>query len=345
MVKIFIIDDSLMVRNALYKTLKGVEDIEIIGEANNPVDAFSNFKKVGLPDVFILDIEMPKMDGLSFLKQINAQKPTPVIICSTLVTGGSNAAIKALELGACDIILKPKLNVKEFFDDYKDELLHKIYAASKSKVIFKSALSKDTNVKKNISDTSPAKSFVAIGSSTGGVQVIEEILKHLKPNHQGIVITQHMPVGFTASFAQRLNATVPNSKVLQAKDGEIICNSCVYIAKGGIHMKVEEFNGKFIIKLEDGEKVNSHKPSVNVLFNSIVLFASKNVTAFILTGMGDDGATGLKALKDKGCDTYVQNEKTATVYGMPRVAAELGAAKKEMSIFEITKTINSLVKV
>jgi len=342
MIKVFIIDDSLMVRNALYRTLKGAEDIEIIGEANNPVDAFATFKKVGLPDVFILDIEMPKMDGLSFLKQINTQKPTPVIICSTLVTGGSNAAIKALELGACDIILKPKLNLKEFFNDYKDELLHKIYAASHSKVNFKSSSNKANVIEKDINATQASKNFIAIGSSTGGVQVIEEILMHLKPHHQGIVITQHMPVGFTASFAQRLNSIVPNSKVIEASDGDIICEACVYIAKGGIHMQVEEFNGKYIIKLTDGEKVNSHKPSVNVLFNSIALFASKNITAFILTGMGDDGAKGLKALKDRGCDTYAQNEKTATVYGMPRVAVELGAAKKEMSIFEITKTINSL---
>ena len=342
MIKVFIIDDSLMVRNALYKTLKGVNDIEIIGEANNPIDAFDTFKKVGLPDVFILDIEMPKMDGLSFLKQINAQKPTPVIICSTLVTGGSDAAIKALELGACDIILKPKLNVKEFFEEYKNELLEKIYAANHSKIIFKQSLSTSIESKKSITDPKVAKKFVAIGSSTGGVQVIEEILMHLKPSHQAIVITQHMPVGFTASFAHRLNSTVPNSKVLEAKDGDILYDSHVYIAKGGVHMKVKKEANNFVISLEDSEKVNSHKPSVNVLFHSIAECATKNVTAFVLTGMGNDGATGLKALRDLGCDTYVQNEKTSTVFGMPKVAMELGAAKKDMSIFEITKTINTL---
>jgi len=343
MTKIFIIDDSLMVRNALYKTLKGAQDIEIIGEANNPVDAFETFKKVGLPDVFILDIEMPKMDGLSFLKQINAQKPIPVIICSTLVIGGSNAAIKALELGACDIILKPKLNLKEFFNDYKDELLQKIYAASNSKVTVKSAPTKHENVQKNISKTPKvAKNLVAIGASTGGVQVIEEIVMHLKSDHRAVVITQHMPVGFTASFAHRLDSIVPNSQVFEAQDGDTIYDGCVYIARGGVHMKIVEEDNQYIIKLEDSEKVNSHKPSVNVLFNSLALIKRHKVTAFILTGMGDDGATGLKQLHDQGCDTYVQNEKTATVYGMPRVAAQMGAAKKEMSIFEITKTINAL---
>jgi len=342
MIKVFIIDDSLMVRNALYKTLKGADDIEIIGEANNPVDAFETFKKVGLPDVFILDIEMPKMDGLSFLKQINTQKPTPVIICSTLVTGGSDAAIKALELGASEIILKPKLNVKEFFEEYKNELLSKIYAAHNSKVILKQSLSKNIQGTKNVIEQRVAKRFVAIGSSTGGVQVIEEILRNLKANHQAIVITQHMPVGFTASFAHRLDTIVPNSKVLEANDGDILYDSHVYIAKGGVHMKITEVAGKYVIRLEDSEKVNSHKPSVNVLFNSIAECAIKNVTAFILTGMGNDGATGLKALREQGCDTYAQNEKTCTVYGMPKVAMDIGAAKKEMSIFEITKTINSL---
>lgn len=331
-----------MVRNALYKTLKGVDDIEIIGEANNPVDAFETFKKVGLPDVFILDIEMPKMDGLSFLKQINTQKPTPVIICSTLVTGGSNAAIKALELGASDIILKPKLNVKEFFSDYKDELLHKIYAASNSKITFKSSLRTHLDDKKSIPAVNASKKFIAIGASTGGVQVIEEILMNLKANHQAIVITQHMPVGFTASFAQRLNATVPNSKVLEASEGDILYDNHVYIAKGGVHMKIEKKSDTYVIRLEDSAKVNSHKPSVNVLFNSIAACDAKNVTAFILTGMGNDGASGLKALRDLGCNTYAQNEKTSTVYGMPKVAMELGAAKKDMSIFEITKTINAL---
>ena len=343
MIKIFIIDDSLMVRNALYKTIKGLDNIEIIGEANNPVDAFDTFKKVGLPDVFILDIEMPKMDGLSFLKQINAQKPTPVIICSTLVTGGSDAAIKALELGASDIILKPKLNVKEFFEEYKNELIDKIHAATKSKINFKSSVKeKASTPKTTIKNTKTSNKFIAIGSSTGGVQVIEEILMHLKEDHQGIVITQHMPVGFTASFANRLNSIVPNSNVVEAKDGDVICDSTVYIAKGGIHMKVQKQGSTFIIRQDDSAKVNSHKPSVNVLFNSIATFATKEVTAFILTGMGDDGATGLKALKDLGCDTYVQNEKTATVYGMPRIAAEMGAAKKELSIFDITRTINNL---
>lgn len=343
MIKIFIIDDSLMVRNALYKALKGAYNIEIIGEANNPVDAFEIFKKVGLPDLFILDIEMPKMDGLSFLKQINKQKPTPVIICSTLVSDGSNAAIDALALGASDIILKPKLNVKEFFDRYRDELIEKINIAVNSKVKYKSSIKAQTDMDKGSEiSRKPSDKFVAIGSSTGGVQVIEEIAINLRADHRGIVITQHMPSGFTASFASRLNSIVPNSIVVEAKDGDVIRDGVILIAPGGIHMLVKKIADNFVIVLEDFDRVNSHKPSVNVLFNSVCESAGSNATGFILTGMGDDGADGLKKMRDSGAKTYVQNEKTSTVFGMPRVALEIGAADKDLSIFEITKTINSL---
>jgi len=340
MIKVFIIDDSLMVRNALVRALKDDKEIHIIGEANNPVDAFSTFKTVGLPDVFILDIEMPKMDGLSFLKQINEQKPIPVIICSTLVTQGSSAAIDALSLGAFDIIEKPKVNIKGFIDEYKENLRQTIKASVGAKTTYKKTTYKEVIDKQEIINGA-SKNIVAIGSSTGGVQVIEEIAMHLVPNHRGIVITQHMPEGFTKSFAQRLNKSVPNSNVYEAKDGDIIKDSTIYIAPGGLHMKVIAKGGHFVIKIEDFERVNSHRPSVNVLLHSVALSAKDKAIGFILTGMGDDGAEGLLAMRQAGAKTYAQNEKTATVFGMPRVALELGAAIKDLSIFEITKTINT----
>ena len=347
MVKVFIIDDSLMVRNALVKVLKDDENIEIIGEANNPVDAFATFKKVGLPDVFILDIEMPKMDGLSFLKQINAQKPIPVIICSTLVTNGSTAAIDALRLGAFDIVEKPKINLKEFFSEYKNDLKAKIFAAANAKkAVGKNSSSdmadSDKKVdKSNIMDRKSEK-IVAIGSSTGGVQVIEEIAKHLIPNHKGIVVTQHMPEGFTKSFADRLDNILPNSKVYEAKDGDVVKDASIYIAPGGLHMKIKKNQNCFIIVIEDFQRVNSHKPSVNVLLTSVAEEAKDRALGFVLTGMGDDGALGLLKMRESGAQTFVQNEKTATVFGMPRVALEMGGAIKDLSIFEITKKINDL---
>ena len=341
MIKVFIIDDSMMVRNAIIKMLKGVEGIKIIGEAPNPIDAFEVFRKVGLPDVFILDIEMPKMDGLTFLKQIKEQKPIPVIICSTLVSDGSTEAIDALRYGAVDIVLKPKINVREYFEEEKENFINSIKAAAISSIHYSpNVLSKETT-QENVSAGDPSKQIIAIGASTGGVQVLEEIVTNLKPNHPGIVITQHMPEGFTNSFAKRLNA-ITNSLIVEASDGEIICDNKIIIARGGIHMEVKESNGVYKTILKDFPKVNQHKPSVNVLFNSIAQIKNIQATAFILTGMGDDGATGIKKLKDLGIDTYGQNKQTCIVYGMPNIANQIGAIKEELSTFAIIKKINEL---
>jgi two-component system chemotaxis response regulator CheB len=341
MIKVFIIDDSMMVRNAILKMLKGVEGIKVIGEAPNPVDAFDVFKKVGLPDVFILDIEMPKMDGLTFLKQIKKQKPIPVIICSTLVSEGSTEAIDALRLGAVDIVLKPKMNVREYFEEEKENFVRSIKAAAISTVNYTPSATKEEVCQEDVQEGSPSKKIIAIGSSTGGVQVLEEIMTHIKPNHPGIVITQHMPEGFTNNFATRLNK-LTKSYIVEAKDGDIVTDNKVIIAKGGNHMEVvkDELKGHYKVKVRNFPKVNQHKPSVNVLFSSIAKVQDVDVTAFILTGMGDDGATGLKKLRDMGAKTFAQNKQTCVVYGMPNVANQIGAVEKELSIFGIIQEIN-----
>ncbi len=343
MIKVFLIDDSVIVRQGFKKIFAEVKDIEVIGEADNPIDAFSEFKNVGLPDLFILDIEMPKMDGLTFLKKINEQRPTPVIICSTLVTNGSSALIDAMRYGAADIIEKPKTNLNKFFGEYKQELLDKIRAIAHSKVACNANVSsRATMEKKSSKPTMPSAQIVAIGSSTGGVQVIEEIVTHLKPNHQGIMIVQHMPAGFTASFAKRLNDISPNSEVLEAQEGDVIMNGRVLIAPGDKHMEIKKEGLKYVVALKDYPRVNSHKPSVNVLMSSVSKEVKGNATGFILTGMGDDGAQGLKQMRDSGAKTYAQNEQTATVYGMPKMAVKLGGTDTTLSIFDITKTINNL---
>lgn len=341
MIKVFIIDDSMLVRNSISRILKDEKDIKIIGEAPNPIDALEIFEKVGLPDVFILDIEMPKMDGLSFFKQLNKQKPVPVIICSTLVSNGSFAAIDSLRLGAVDIILKPKINLKDFFYDQKDEIINTIKAASISNIKINQDSLLETNTIHIKSKTKNSTRFIVIGSSTGGVQIIEEILTQLKKNHQGIVVTQHMPEGFTASFAARLNK-LTHSVVVESTNNEVIQDNKVIIAKGGIHTEVIEKNGSYYTVLKDYPKVNSHKPSVNVLFKSISKLKVKEVTAFILTGMGDDGASGIKKLKDQGYNTYGQDKESCIVYGMPNVANQIGGLKKEVSTNEIINIINSL---
>jgi len=343
MIKVFLIDDSIIVRQGFKKIFADVKDIEVIGEADNPVDAFVEFKKVGLPDLFILDIEMPKMDGLTFLQKITAQRPTPVIICSTLVTNGSSAMIDAMRFGAADVVSKPKINLNKFFGEYKEELLAKVRAVASSKVSCNVNVSRQDRIAKNQSGPStPSAKVVAIGSSTGGVQVIEEIVTHLKANHQGIMIVQHMPAGFTASFAKRLNDLSPNSEVLEAKEGDIVLNGRVLIAPGDKHMEIKKDGLKYRVALKDYPRVNSHKPSVNVLMSSVSKEVKGNATGFILTGMGDDGATGLKQMRDVGAKTYAQNEKTSTVYGMPKMAVQVGGTDTTLSIFEITKTINAL---
>lgn len=344
MIKVFIIDDSAMVRHGFRKLLEGVEDIQLIGEAENPVDAFDVFKKSGLPDLFILDIEMPKMDGLTFLKKINEQRPIPVIICSTLTAEGSPAAIDAMRLGAIEIIEKPRLNLSGFFNEYKNEFLDKIRAAAAAKTkIVAHKVSQPEKVKMPVK-TFPSKKFVAIGSSTGGVQALEEIITHLHSGHPGIVITQHMPQGFTKSFAARLDQLASNSIVREATNDEIVEDGKILIAPGGYHMEVYCIGGIFKVLIKDFPKVNSHKPSVNVLFKSIAKCAGKNAVGYILTGMGNDGAQGLKMMRDSGAHTFGESEKSAIVYGMPRVAKEIGAVEGELLLSEIAPHINTFTK-
>ncbi len=341
MTKVFVIDDSLAVRNGFKTILSEMDDIELIGEANNPVDALKVFKEIGLPDLFILDIEMPKMDGLTFLKKINAQRPTPVIICSTLVSQGSSTLIDALRLGAAEIIEKPKSNLNELFVIYKDELIKKIRTVAKANIHYHSHVSASNKKVTKIDHSHPASAkVVTIGSSTGGVQVLEEIVTHLNPSHVGIIVVQHIPKSFSASLAKRLNELSMHSIVKEAEDGDIVSNNTIYIAPGGVHVEVEKQGLKYYLRLKDFAKVNSHRPSVNVLFSSVAKTFKANARGFILTGMGDDGAIGLKEMREAGAQTYVQNEQTSTVYGMPRVAFEMGAAQKALSIYEIVKTIN-----
>ena len=347
MIKVFAIDDSAVVRNAFKKIFANVRDIELIGAASNPVDAFTMFKKVGLPDVFILDIEMPKMDGLEFLQKINEQRPTPVIMCSTMVATGSSAAIDALRMGAVDIVHKPNVNLGKFFDEMTDEFIQKIRVASRARVHFNSNIStrkyllNEKEYGKN-SALPASKKIVAIGSSTGGVQVIEEIVAHLKPNHPAIVITQHMPAGFTKSFADRLNSMVPHSEVKEAQEGDKLLSGRVLIAPGHLHMEVKKVGFTYEVRLKDYPKVSSHKPSVNVLFASMVKEVGIMGVGIILTGMGEDGAAKLLEMKKIGAKTYAQNEKSCIVYGMPKKAVDMGAVCESLPIVGIVNIINNL---
>ena len=353
MIKLFVIDDSSLVRNEFKKIFASVKDIEIIGSASNPVDAFEIFKKTGLPDVFILDIEMPKMDGLTFLEMIGKQKPIPTIICSTLVTRGSSSAIDAMRMGAVDIVLKPTSKIDKFFGEKNEEFISKVRIAAQSHVSYISGIKRATVSKilsstqvsssvKAVSSLPPSKKIIAIGASTGGVQILEALLLQLKQNHPPIVITQHMPVGFTASFADRLNQILPYSNVLEASDGDTLMHGRILVAPGDMHMEVQKSGFQYKIALKNYPKVNSHKPSVNVLFRSMAKEVGIFGVGFILTGMGDDGATGLLEMKNAGAATYAQDEKSCIVYGMPKKAVELDAVKKSINPKEMADIINTV---
>jgi two-component system chemotaxis response regulator CheB len=339
MIKVFVIDDSLLVRNSIKKVLKKDSDITIIGEAQNPVDAFGVFKSSGLPDVFILDIEMPKMDGLTFLKKISEQKPIPTIMFSSSFSSNPNNVIKAMELGAFDVIEKPSVKMEED-EKFCKMFLSKIKAAAEAHMIDETALSSYTPQTKPLKATNK---IVAIGSSTGGVQTLEKILINLKPNHPPIVITQHMPPGFTKSFAQRLNNLCKNSYIKEAGDGDALLNGQVLIAPGDRHLEIRpDGKNRYRTLLSDGPKVSNHKPSVDMLFLSLAKEVRENGVAIILTGMGKDGAIGCGKVKDNGGVVYGQDEQSSIVYGMPKAAFDLGAVDRQIALDEVAKVINAL---
>ena len=355
MIKVFVIDDSAVVRTAITTLVTREPDIELAGVAQDPIFAMEKFQRQGWPDVIILDIEMPRMDGLTFLKKIMATRPTPVIICSSVAQKGSRSAIEAMSLGAVDVIGKPEFQVKNFFEEVHERFVDAIRAASSAKI---KASSKPANTflstleDKKTADAMLPKvnrtlsgvvidKFVAIGSSTGGVQTLESIITKLTPNCPPILITQHMPAGFTASFAERLDRISP-VRVKEAANGDHLERGCVYIAPGELHMMVKRLNTGLIIEIKDGPRVSRHKPSVDVLFRSCANEAPRNCTAFILTGMGDDGARGMKELFDKGATTYAQEEKSCVVYGMPKEAVLLGGVKLSLTPIQIIETIRGI---
>jgi two-component system chemotaxis response regulator CheB len=345
MIKVFVIDDSSLVRNEFKKIFDNVRDIELIGTAPNPIDAFEVFKSVGLPDVFILDIEMPKMGGLEFLELVNKQKPIPVIICSTLVSNGSISAIDAMRMGAVDVINKPNISFGKFFDDTADEIISKVRDVANANVKFHSHLHTKTSLnitKQSNKILSASKKIVAIGASTGGVQVIEELIEALRENHPPIVIVQHMPVGFTNSFANRLNSISTYSNIKEAQNGDRLLPSRILIAPGNLHMEVKKSELSYEIVLKDYPKVNSHKPSINVLFTSMAKEVGAKGVGIILTGMGDDGARGLLLMRESGAKTYAQDEKSCVVYGMPKKAIECNAVEQSCSISDMVDIINNL---
>lgn len=372
-IKVLIVDDSALVRQMLQEMLKSDSEIEVVGTASDPYDAREKVKQLH-PDVLTLDVEMPRMDGVTFLKNLMRLHPLPVVMISTLTEKGADITFEALDLGAVDFVAKPKIDLQHTFEDYTDEICRKVKTASKvskwqlerqyaryvtnkeskPKVLSKpgSLVSKvvekfttDAIVpKKAPSDFSkPSHKVIALGASTGGTEAIKEVLMRLPSTTPAIVITQHIPASFSLPFAQRMNS-VSEMEVTQAEDRQPILAGHVYIAPGDKHLLVERTSSGYICRLNDGPPVNRHKPSVDVMFRTVVQSVGKNAVGVLLTGMGADGAKGMKELQEIGVPTIAQDEKTCVVWGMPGEAVKLGAADYVLPLGSIPEKILSLIK-
>ncbi|NWB31350.1 protein-glutamate methylesterase/protein-glutamine glutaminase [Pseudomonas gingeri] len=347
-IKVLIVDDSAVVRQVLSATLGQATGIEVIGAAVDPVFAMEKMNKQW-PDVIVLDIEMPRMDGITFLKKLMAERPTPVVICSTLTEKGAKTTLQALAAGAVSVVTKPQSNLRQFLTESADELIHAVKAAAKANMKrvlsshgvaeVASRLSADAILPPgSTAMVRTTESVVAIGTSTGGTQALEQVLRVLPRVCPGIVIVQHMPEKFTAAFAERLNQ-VCEIEVREARHGDRVMPGRALIAPGGSHMLLKRNGAQYQVDIVDGPPVSRHRPSVDVLFRSVARGAGSNALGIIMTGMGDDGARGLKEMRDAGARTLGQDEPSCVVYGMPREAFKLGAVERELPLEKIAGAI------
>jgi two-component system chemotaxis response regulator CheB len=346
-IKVLIVDDSAIVRQSLSTILKSDPQIEVIGTAADPLIAVKKIQ-VEVPDVITLDIEMPRMDGLTFLRKIMSQHPIPVVVISSLTAQGTEVAMKALQYGASEIIAKPAMNAPQFFNESKIILCDAVKAASQVKLkrittkpmmpeyTVRPKFSADVMLERgtlgsHIIDTDK---IIVLGASTGGTEAIRTLLRELPARMPGIAIVQHMPEGFTKSFADGLNKTSA-MEIKEAEDGDRLYQGRVLIAPGNKHMLLKRVGKEYSVEVKDGPLVNRHRPAVDVLFRSAARYAGKNTTGILLTGMGTDGAKGLLELKEAGAFTIAQDQQSSVVFGMPKEAIQLGAAEKVMGLTEI----------
>lgn len=333
-INVLIVDDSALIRSLLSEIVRAAPDMDLVGAAPDAYVA-RDFVNRFNPDVITLDIEMPKVDGLTFLEKLMKARPTPVVMISTLTEQGAEATLRAFELGAVDFVAKPKLGVAQGIEEYREVILDKIRTASRSKV--KPIKTAEAKIIKPLNMVSTER-IVAIGASTGGTEAIKAVLMKLPADSPAIVITQHMPPGFTSTFAQRLD-TLCKMNVHEAKGGERLLPGNAYLAPGHQHMQIVKSGADYKIRLHNGDRVSGHKPSVDVMFASLAECSGKNTVAVILTGMGKDGAQGLHQLHQQGAYTIAQNEQTCVVYGMPKEAVKTGSVDSIKGIDDIADDI------
>lgn len=353
-IRVLIVDDSAVVRQNLAKIIDEDPLLEVQGTAADPYIAAKKIAKEA-PDVITLDVEMPRMDGITFLKKIMSQHPMPVVIISSLTDKATRTGIKALELGAVEIITKPRLDSEKFIKESKIRICDAIKAAAVSKLKRRRVPSPEIHVEPKytadavIQKTTKAsmvettEKVVVVGASTGGTEAIAQFLMELPLDSPGIVIVQHMPEKFTTSFAERLNESC-RVTVKEAKNGDSVIRGNVLIAPGNYHTLLRRSGARYYVEVKQGQLVNRHRPSVDVLFRSVARYAGRNAIGIILTGMGSDGAMGLKEMKDAGAHTIAQDEATSVVYGMPKEAVEQGAVDKILPLQKIASHIISKVK-
>jgi two-component system, chemotaxis family, protein-glutamate methylesterase/glutaminase len=334
MIKVLVVDDSALIREVLSKMLVTDGDIKVVGTAHDPLDARDKIKALN-PDVVTLDIEMPNMNGLAFLQKIMRLRPMPVVMVSTLTTKGANETMLALELGAVDFVAKPSHDLSGGLDAFGTMLREKVRSAAisdvKAQVMRTAVPAPDVPIR---TAAAPAGAIIAIGASTGGVEAIRQVLTPLPIDCPPIVIAQHMPKGFTARFAQRLDELV-DITVTEAVDREPLLPGHAYVAPGDFHLRVEKTSGQLKCRVTQDEIMSGHRPSVDVLFDSVARVVGPMAVGAILTGMGRDGARGLKAMREKGAFTIGQSQDSALIYGMPKVAFEEGAVVEEARVEKI----------
>lgn len=345
-VRVLVIDDSALMRKLLTQLLDSDPIIEVVGTAMDAYVARDKIKSLK-PDVITLDIEMPKMDGLSFLSNLMRLHPMPVVMVSTLTERGADTTLRALSLGAVDFVTKPKIDVTHSLEDCAEEICSKVKAAASASLqILPTPPRVDTRVaiaKLAKSNGKLSRDLIAIGASTGGTEAIKEVLVRLHPDSPGVVIAQHIPPVFSRSFAERMNKCSPLT-VTEAHDGQQIVPGHAYVAPGDRHLEVVRNGAEYYCQLNNGERVNRHKPSVDVLFDSVADQVGDQAVGVILTGMGRDGAKGLRRMHDTGAPTIAQDQQTSVVWGMPGSAVDEGGADKQLPLNLIAANLNEICR-
>lgn len=354
-IKVMIVDDSAVMREVMQQILAQHADIQVLGAAMDPLLALQKMERLW-PDVILLDVEMPRMDGITFLRRIMATRPTPVVICSTLTERGAGITLEALSAGAVEVICKPSAGLRDFLQDSARELVAAIRTAARARVRAQPAaapaaepvavgakLSADALLAPppggGLARQRTTERIVAIGTSTGGTQALEQVLRQLPLNAPALAIVQHMPEHFTRSFAQRLDSLCA-IEVREARDGDRMLPGLALIAPGGRHLLVRRSGAQYQVEVRDGPLVSRHRPSVDVLFRSAAAQAGRNALGIIMTGMGDDGARGLREMHESGAHTCAQDEESCVVFGMPKEAIRLGGVDQVLALSQIAGVIS-----